>query len=92
MKETEKEYWESKKVGQKKKYLLTINNFREVLWDNQPSMIWMDEFSEDIPYISGHYADGKFNGSYTKQNLLTFDLNSLSELELVFKEGMYIYL
>jgi hypothetical protein len=88
----EKEYWKNRLKGDIKKYFLTVENFRETLWDYQPSMIWLDEFSEEIPYINGHYSDGFFHGSYTKQSLLTFDLNSLSQLESVFKEGMYIYI
>ena len=89
--ESEREYWNNKKLGTTKKYILTINNFREVLWDYQPSMIWLDEFSKETPYINGHYSDGFFIGSFTKQSLLTFNLNSLSELEFVFKDEMYIY-
>lgn len=88
---TEEEYWNNRKVGKNKRYILSINHLRETLWDYQPSTIWLDEFSKEIPYINGHYADGKFEGSYTKQSLLTFDLNSLKELESVFKEGMYVY-
>lgn len=91
MKQTEVEYWQSKKIGSNKKYILNVNNFREVLYDYQPSTIWFDEFSEEIPYISGHYADSKFNGCYTKQTLLTFDLDSLSQLESIFKNEMYIF-
>ena len=89
--ESEREYWNNKKLGTTKKYILTINNFREVLWDYQPSMIWLDDFNKEIPYINGHYSDGFFNGSFTKQSLLTFSLDSLSELESIFKEGMYIF-
>lgn len=91
MKTTEKEYWNNKKIGKSKIHILSIGHFREVLWDYQPSMIWLDAFNEDIPYINGTYADGMFNGTYTKQSMLSFDLNSLSQLESVFKDDMYIY-
>lgn len=90
MKETELEYWKNLRGGDRK-YILSIGNFREVLWDYQPSTIWLDDFSKDVPYINGHYKDGFFNGSYTKQSLLTFSLDSLNELESVFKEDMYIF-
>lgn len=88
---TEKEYYQSKIKNKVKIPILTIQHFRQILYDYQPSTIWLDTFSEDIPYLTGHYADSKFIGSYTKQSLLTFDLNSLSELESVFKDGMYVY-
>lgn len=89
--ETEKEYYEKYKTGKTKKYLLGVGNFREVLYDYQPSQIWLDELSEDYPYIEGNYRDKKFSGAYVKQCVLTFHLDSLSELESIYKEGMYIY-
>ena len=88
---TEKDYYELAKQGKTKKYILSIQNFRDTLYDYQPGQIWLDDFSEDYPYIEGKYADRMFYGAYVHQSLLTFSLDSLSELESVFKEGMYIY-
>ena len=89
--EIEKNYYELSKFGKTKKYIVSLQNFREILYDYQPSQIWLDEFSEDYPYVEGKYANKMFHGSYVKQSLLTFSLDSLSELESVFKHGMYIY-
>ena len=89
--ETEKEYYERYKKGKRKSYLMNIEHFRKSLYDYQPSQIWLDKFSEDYPYIEGNYRDRRFSGSYVKQCCLVFDLDSLNELELVYKEGMYIY-
>jgi hypothetical protein len=84
-------YWKESRKGSTKKYIQSIGNFREILWDYQPSQIYWDVFDEDVPYINGHYKDGYFSGSYTNQSGLNFNLNSMSQLENVFKEGMYIY-
>jgi hypothetical protein len=88
--QTEKEYYEKYKTG-KTKYRFSLQQFREVLYDYQPSQIWLAGFSKDYPYIEGNYRDKKFSGAYVKQCGLTFHLDSLKELESVFIEGMYIY-
>ena len=90
--QTEKEYYQDKTKGKQKRYVLDIQDFRYDLYDYQPSMIWLDEFSEDYPYIEGSYRDRSFSGAYVKQCGLTFNLDSLSELESIFKEGMYFYI
>jgi hypothetical protein len=87
----EKNYYELAKQGKTKKYFTNLQNFREALYDYQPSQIWLDGFSKDYPYVEGSYRDKKFSGAYVKQCGLTFHLDSLSELESIFKEGMYIY-
>jgi hypothetical protein len=91
MEVVQENYWKNKVVDKDKKYIISIINMQEVLFDYQPSMIWLDEFDTNIPYINGYYADGFFSGSFTNQSLLTFDLNSLDQLESIFKDGMYIY-
>lgn len=91
MSKEEKDYYLLSRKGKTKKHIITIENFRETLYDYQPTQIWLDDFSEDYPYIEGKYGDKMFFGSYVKQCLLTFSLDSLSELESIFKEGMFIY-
>lgn len=91
MEQTVEEYYKSRIKGKTKKHLMTVEHFRNSLYDYQPSMIWLDEFSKDYPYIEGNYRDRMFSGVYVKQCGLTFSLDSLSELESVFKEGIYFY-
>jgi hypothetical protein len=92
MEVTEKDYYKNKRIGEYKLYIKSIYHFREILFNYQPSMIWYDCFSKDIPYINGYYYDNFFHGSYSNQSFLTFDLNSLNQLENIFKEDMYIYI
>lgn len=75
-----------------KRYIKNIQDFRDIIREYFPGEIWLDEFSEEIPYIVGSYKDKRFNGAYNRQCGLCFEIDSLSQMESVFKEGMYIIL
>lgn len=89
--ETEKQYYEKYKTGKIKTYIHNVHDFKVALKEYLPSQIRLDTFSEDYPYIEGSYRDRSFSGAYVKQCGLTFRLDSLSDLEGVFKFGMFVY-
>lgn len=64
-------------------------DFDEYMRLEKPENIWLDEFSEKIPFITiDNYVGDKFQGRYNGQGVILVD--EISDFTRIFKEGMYV--
>jgi len=75
-----------------KKYFENAEDFQNYVKEHKPQEIWLDDFSETKPYLSGlkyFFLKNKemVRGSFSSQ---TFYVNSLENIHNSFEKGMYV--
>lgn len=71
-----------------KLYFNDINTFNQYMIKEKPKELWLDDFSENVPYITLTYNDGiKFRGQYTSESFLSGDN---SDFTWLYKNNIFI--